>query len=324
MKFAILLLFCSLSWCAQAGGLELIGRIELPGVVGRFDHFAIDAKGRRLFVAALGNDTLEAIDVATRGRLKSVSGLHKPTGALYLVDSNQVAVAGGDDGTVRLFDAASWKPVKSLGGLDDADNARFDAAAKQVYVGYGDGAIAVIDPATMTRTASIHLAAHPEAFQLEPRGHRIFVNVPDAKQIAVVDREKQIVTATWPMQKFQANFPMALDEADHRLFIGCRSPPRLVIFDTSTGATVGDLAISADIDDLFYDAARKRLYLSCGQGWIDVIDQRDPDHYQLRERIPTRSGARTSFFSADLDAYYVALPQHGERAAEIRIFRPRK
>src|SRR6266516_2710927 len=159
---------------------------------------------------------------------------------------------------------------------------------------------------------------HPESFQLEQNGNRIFVNVPDAKHIAVVDRQKRIVIATWPMEKFRANFPMALDGANHRLFVGCRTPSRLVAFDTTTGKMVTDLEISGDTDDTFYDAKLKRVYISCGEGFVDVIDQRNADSYQSRERIASRAGARTSFFSAEMNELYLAVPQRGNQDAEIR------
>ncbi len=307
---------------AQSAGLKLIQTIPLPGVTGRFDHFALDAKGHRLFVAALGHNTLEVLDIEAGQRLKSIAGLHKPTGVLYLMNANQIAVANGDDGTFKLFDGSSYELVKSLGALDDADNVRFDAKAGTIYVGYGSGAIAVIDAATMKQTGSIKLAAHPESFQLEVQGPRIFVNVPEAEQIAVIDRQKQSVTAAWPMKEFRDNFPMALDEANHRLFVGCRKPARLVIFDTNTARVVTDLAISGDTDDLFYDAARKRLYLSCGEGLMDVVAQRDANHYERIERVPTASGARTSFYSPALDRLWLAVPQRGKQPAQIRTYQP--
>jgi DNA-binding beta-propeller fold protein YncE len=306
----------------QPAALRLIQTIPLPGVIGRFDHFAVDAKGRRLFVAALGNNTLEVLDVAAGQRLKSIGGLHKPTGVLYLASSNRIAVANGNDGTVKTFDGGSYELLKSLRGLDDADNVRFDAPAETIYVGYGSGALAVLDTAAMNLTGTIKLPAHPESFQLEARSRRIFVNVPDAKQIAVIDRQKQAVTGTWPMKEFQANFPMALDETNRRLFVGCRQPARLVVLDTATGKPVTDLAISGDTDDLFYDAARQRIYLSCGEGFLDVVTQRDADHYERIERLPTASGARTSFHSPALDRLWLAVPQRGRRSAEIRTYQP--
>jgi DNA-binding beta-propeller fold protein YncE len=307
---------------AAPATLKLIQTIPLPGVTGRFDHFAVDAKGHRLLVAALGHNTLEVLDIAAGQRLRSIGGLHKPTGVLYLASSNQIAVANGDDGTFKTFDGASYELLKSLTGLDDADNVRFDAKAGTIYVGYGSGALAILAATTMNLTGSIKLPAHPESFQLEAQGPRIFVNVPDARQIAVLDRQKQSVTATWPMKEFQANFPMALDEANHRLFIGCRKPARLVVFDTTAGKPVTDVAISGDTDDLFYDAARKRLYLSCGEGFLDVVAQRDADHYERIERVPTAAGARTSFYSPALDRLWLAVPQRGRQSAEVRAYRP--
>lgn len=303
-------------------GMGLIQTIPLPGVTGRFDHFALDPKGHRLFVAALGNNTLEVLDIAAGKRLKSIAGLHKPTGVLYLADPNQIGVANGDDGAFKLFDGSSYDVVKSLGSLDDADNVRFDPQARMIYLGYGDGGLALIDAATMRQTGSIKLAAHPESFQLELSGPRIFVNVPEAQQIAVIDRQKQSVIATWPMTQFQANFPMALDEANHRLFLGCRKPARLVVFDTTTAKPMADIAISEDTDDLFYDASRRRLYLSCGEGFLDVVAQRDADHYERIGRVATAPGARTCFYSPQLDRLWLAVPQRGKQAAEIRTYRP--
>ncbi len=307
---------------APAGTLKLIQTISLPGVTGRFDHFAVDAKGHRLFVAALGNNTLEVLNVEAGQRLKSIGGLHKPTGVLYLASSNRIAVANGNDGTFKTFDGGSYELLKSLSGLDDADNVRFDAKAGTIYLGYGSGALAVLDAATMNVTGSVKLPAHPESFQLETQGPRIFVNVPEAQEIAVIDRQKQSITATWPMKKFQDNFPMALDEANHRLFVGCRKPARLVVFDTTTAKPVTDIAISGDTDDLFYDAGRKRIYLSCGEGFLDVVAQRDADHYERTERIPTAPGARTSFYSPALDRLWLAVPQRGKQPAKIRTYQP--
>lgn len=324
MKTALMILATSLACAAQAAeaSLKLIQTIPLPGVTGRFDHFGVDVKGRRLFVAALGNNTLEVIDLTARKRLHSLSGFHKPQDVLYLPTRDQVFVANGESATLSILDGAAFKFLKTLGEMPDADNLRYDVSADLVYVGYGDGALAIVRVASAEKAAEIKLAGHPESFQLEQQGSRIFVNVPDAKQVAVIDREKPSVVSNWPMEKFQANFPMALDEANHRLFLGCRRPARVVVLDTAHGEPVADLAISGDTDDLFYDARNRRLYLSCGEGFIDVIGQRSPDSYQMRERIPTRSGARTSFFCADLDEYYLAVPQRGAQPAELRIYRP--
>ena len=315
-----LAVFAVCTHAADAPPLKLTKTIPLPKVKGRFDHFAMDAKGQRLFVAALGNDTLEVLDVAEGRHLKSIAGLHKPTGVVFLPEANQIGVANGEDGTFKLFDGVSYELVNSLGGLDDADNVRRDAKTKLIYIGYGNGALGVIDSAARQLIGRIKLAGHPESFQLESDGNRIFVNVPDARQIAVIDRENQAVMVTWPMEKLRANFPMALDEANHRLFVGCRRPARLAVLDTATGQPVTDIAISDDSDDLFYDPGRKRLYASCGEGFIDVIEQRHGDHDEPLAHLPTRGGARTSFYSGEAGRLFLAVPRSGGQPAEIRIF----
>ena len=307
---------------SEAEPLRLAHTIPLPGVKGRFDHFACDAAARRLIVSALGNNTGEVLDVAEFKRLHTITGLHKPTGALMLAEPPRFYFANGDDGTLRAFDAATYAPASQLGALDDADNVRFDGTAKLIYVGYGDGRLGVTDPATSKLLHSIPLAAHPEAFQLEARGSRIFVNVPDKKHIAVVDRVQRKVVTVWPMEKWQANFPMALDETAHRLFVGCRNPARLVVFDTTRGVPVADLEISGDTDDLFFDTKRQRLYVACGEGFLDVIQQRDADHYERTTRLATRPGARTCFFSPDLDRLFLALPERDGHEAELRVYEP--
>ena len=306
----------------QPAALKLVQTIPLPDVKGRFDHFAIDEKGGRLFVAALGNDTMEVVDVAEGKRLKSIKGLHKPTGVLYLPERNQIAVANGDDGTVKFFDGSSYELRKSIGSLDDADNMRLDPKTQLIYVGYGDGALAIIDSSKYQLIGDIKLKAHPESFQLEKTGERIFVNVPDRKQVAVIDRAKRQVIAEWQWEKVEANFPMALDEANHRLIVGGRRPPWLVIANTETGNLKKVYSISGDTDDLFYDARRKRIYVSCGEGFIDVVVQKDPDTYETLEKIPTRGGARTSFFSAGLDRLFLAVPERDRHDAEIRAYQP--
>jgi hypothetical protein len=299
--------------------LALKQSIALPGVTGRFDHAAADPATHRLFFAALGNNTLEVVDLAGGKRLHTITGLKKPTGVLFLADENLLVVANGDDGTCRFYDGTNYEEKGRVREVDDADNLRFDAKAKRIYLGYGEGALGVIDPATMKLTKSIALARHPESFQLEQDGSRIFVNVPDAKNIAVVDRTAGKVVATWGVDEFRANFPMALDEPRHRLFIGCRTPARLLVFDTQSGQRVADAPLSGDIDDLFFDAASSRLLASCGEGFIDVFHFEAPNHLSRTHRLPSAAGARTAFFTAGL-GFCLAVPHRGAQAAEIRLF----
>jgi DNA-binding beta-propeller fold protein YncE len=208
----------------------------------------------------------------------------------------------------------------TVDGLDDADNVRYDPQAKLLYVGYGGGALAVIDPEKAAKVADIKLDGHPESFRLETNGNRIFVNVPRAGEIEVVDRATRQVVAKWPMKSAKSNFPMVLDEDHHRLFIGCRSPAKMLVLDAQTGATVSEVDCISDTDDLFYDAANKRVYISGGGGSITVVEQTDADHYQVVETIKTASGARTSFFSPDTGQLYLAVPHRGDQPAEIRVY----
>jgi hypothetical protein len=309
-------------FAAERGkNLSLTQTIVLPGVKDRFDHFAIDTNTHRLFVAALGNDTLEILDVAAGKRLHTIRGLHKPTGVVFLPADNQIGIANGNDGTFRVYDGKSYKEIARVDGLDDADNVRRDARTGLTYVGYSDGALAVVDPRSWKVTSKVKLPAHPESFQMEREGNRIFVNLPDAKKVGVVDREAHKLIAEWPMEKFRANFPMAVDEPNHRLFIGCREPARLAILDSGNGRIVTALGVSGDTDDLFYDAGSKRIYISCGEGFIDVVEQQSPDAYTRLERIPTSKGARTSFFSPELREFYLAVPELDGKSAELRVYK---
>jgi YVTN family beta-propeller protein len=304
----------------NAALLHQVQVIPLDGVEGRFDHFALDPKTHRLFLAALGNDSVEVIDLTTGKVIHHIKGLAAPQGIAFAPDSNRLAIANDKDGSVRLYDASLLQPLATVDLKDDADNVRYDTAAHRFWVGYGDGALVAIDPDTTKKLADIKLDAHPESFHLEAHGPRIFVNVPKAGHIAVIDREKNAVIAKWPLKEAKSSFPMALDEADHRLLVGCRQPAKLLVLDTDTGRTITTLDISGDTDDLFYDAAAKRIYVSGGAGQITVIAQSDPNTYAVLGQVPTAPGARTSFFVPDSRTLYVAVPHRGEQKAELRAF----
>ena len=300
--------------------LRLIQTIPLDGVEGRIDHMAIDINNQRLFIAALGNNTVEIVDVHTGKRLHSLSELREPQGVACVPGANRLYVACGGDGTVKVYDAKSFDLVTTLRNLDDADNMRYDDAAKRVFVGCGSGALAIIDATTAKRVGDIKLAGHPESFQLEQKGNRIFVNVPTAKHVAVVDREKRSVIATWPLKSATANFPMALDEVNHQLFVGCRQSAALIAFDSDSGKEVAAAAIDGDTDDVFNDQKRSRIYASCGAGFIDVLDCTARLPYSVIDKIPTASGARTSLFVPELNRLYLAVPHRGNQPAEVRIY----
>lgn len=314
---------CFAVFCGHAAEPKVTKAIALPGVEGRFDHAAVDVVSHRLFFAALGNDTLEVVDVEAGKRLHTIPGLKKPTGVAFLARLNLLVVANGSDGTCRFFDGTTYAEHGRVTGLDDADNLRFDAKEKRVYLGYGDGALASIDPEAMKVVATIPLAKHPESFQLEENGPRIFVNVPDARQIAVVDRRAGRVTATWPVEDARANFPMALAEKEGRVFVACRQPARLLAFDLGSGKRVGEAAMSGDADDLFFDAPAGELMASCGEGFLDVFRFAPPGTITRTYRVASAAGARTAFFSAKLGALFLAVPHRGSQGAEIRVYEMR-
>ena len=301
--------------------LKLETFIPMADVQGRIDHMSIDLKGQRLFVAALGNNSLEVIDLKENKRVHTIPGLAEPQGIAYIPSANRLFVANGKDGSVRAFDAESWKMLKSIPYGDDADNLRYDASSGHIWVGYGGGALGVFD-LEGTKLADIKLSAHPESFQLEKNGPRIFVNLPRFRKIAVVDRKTRSVTGSWGTGGPLANYPMALDEQDHRLFIVTRLPARLIVLDTEQGKRVVSLPAIGDCDDVFYDERRHRIYAIGGEGGISVFEQRDSDHYNELGRVKTVSGARTGFFSPQLDKLYVAVRKRDSQSAEIRAYAP--
>ncbi len=303
----------------SAPPLRLIRTVSLPHVEGRIDHMAVDVQSQRLFVAALGNNTLEIIDIKRAQPVHTISGLREPQGVAFVPSVDRIFVANGEDGSLRIFDGASYRLITTVPYGGDADNVRYDPRADRVWVGYGDGALGMVNDAG-AKLADVPLDAHPESFQLEKDGPRIFVNLPGSKRIAVVDRNIHKVIAAWTTGGPQANFPMALDEQDHRLFVVCRNPARLLVLDTSGGNVIASLPAVGDCDDVFYDSAHKRIYATGGEGAISVFRQQDADHYTEIAKIGTRQGARTGFFSPDLRLFFVAARREGRNPAEIRIY----
>jgi DNA-binding beta-propeller fold protein YncE len=304
----------------QTSLLRLVATIPLPNVEGRIDHFGIDLKGERLFMSALGNNTVEVFSLRTNKRLHTITGLHEPQGATYAPGANKIYVANGDDGTVRVFDGTTYKLLRVLHFSSDADDTRYDAETGRIYVGYGDGAVTAIDTADDKVLGEVKVQAHPEAYEVEKGGERMFINVPNAHEIAVGEWRTKRVVAHWRTDGYAANFPMAFDAHNHRLFVVTRRPPQLLILDSESGKMIAHTAAVGDSDDLWYDVHHKRIYISGGGGFISVIEERDADHYVPLERIPTAPGARTSFFAPELGRLYLAVPRRGSRSAELRVY----
>ncbi len=311
--------FCS--GTPRAVSIEFVQSVPMPGVSGRIDHLALNENKHLLYVAALGNDSVEVLNLDTSKSMRSLRGHSEPQGILYLPDGDRIYVANGGSGEVSVIETGSLRILETFSGMSDADNVRYDPKTRLVYVGFGSGALTAIPAGGGEKAGTIQLDGHPESFQLEQAGARIFINVPDAQEIEVADRTLSKVIAKWPMTDFRENFPMALDGGNRRLFVGCRRPPRLVVLDSESGRRVTDLSLSGDCDDLFFDSARGRIYAACGEGFIDVFDQRDIDHYVRIDHVPTVRGARTALYSPVVDQLFLAVPREGTNEAQIRVFR---
>jgi len=304
---------------AQPAPLELIATIPIANVSGRIDHLGYDAARQRMFVAALGHNTVEVLDTAKSEYLRSLTGFHEPQGVAMIADLNAVAVANGDTGTLQLLDAQTFQTrwTVEIGG--DADNVRYDAAAKRIYVAASGGLFAV-DAANGRIINRVRIDGHPESFQVETTGTRVYANVPGlmSSEIVAGDRANMTVAARWS-PGCGGNYPMALDESTSRIFVGCRRPAQLAAIDTRSGKVTASFNIVGDTDDLFYDAERRRIYVIGGEGYVDVL-QREGDAIQRVTRTATRAGARTGLWVPSLNHLYVAVPARGAERAEVRVF----
>jgi DNA-binding beta-propeller fold protein YncE len=321
---AILLAQQSQPVAIKSSPLVLTGAIPLPGVQGRIDHLAIDPKGR-LFISALGNNSVEVLDLAGGIRAHSIAGIPKPQGVAYAPEFKKLFV-GSDEGKLYVYDGDTYSITTSIDFGDDVDNLRYDEASKRLYIGYGveaTGAIAILDAATNARLPKdFKLGAHPESFQLAHDGPNIYVNVPDLKQVAVINRDTGSITR-WPLT-LEGNFPIALDELDHRLFVVTRAPARLVVFDTSTGHLMTSLPCVQNSDDAYFDASRKRIYVAGGEGFIDVFQQSDPQRYERIARVPSALGARTAGYFGKghkgFEVFYSVVPARADKSAEVLLY----
>jgi DNA-binding beta-propeller fold protein YncE len=326
---ALLAMVLLVSITANAQGtepLKLVQSIPIPNVEGRLDHMGVDVAGKRLFVAALGNNSLEVIDLEQGKWVQSVSGLSKPQGVYYIPNLKKVFVANGTDGSCRVFSGSPLGKVGTLPLSLGADLMEYDSNSKLLYVGHGGkdagkdyGEFAMIDGAKGAQVGNIKMEAHPGGIAIERHG-RVFVTIPEKNKIAVIDSKKREVIATWDLPKTEQPVSLALDEAHHRLFVGSRKPPLITVINTNSGEPVASMETIGLLDGIAYDATRKRIYASGGEGFLGVYEQRDADHYRPLARIPTAYMARTSLFVPALERLFVALPRQDHRDAEIEVF----
>jgi sugar lactone lactonase YvrE len=302
---------------------DLVQTIPLRGAPGRLDHLAIDTKAGRLFIANLSNNSLDIVDLKMGKLVKQVPDQQKIQGVAYVPDVDRIFVGNGRDGVCNVFEGKNYKLVRSI-KLDDADNVRYDPRTGQVYVTHAEDALSVIDPKNVEVKATIKLPGAPESLQLDPSQPRLYVNIPKPSQVAVVDTYKNEVVNKFPLTLAEANYPLAFDHKGGRLFVGCRNKPTVVVLDMTTGKELAGVEIPGDIDDLFFDASRERLYASCGAGFLAVLQRKEADRYEVVERIATGKLARTCLFDHESGRLYLPVPrQVGKDSPELRVYQAR-
>ncbi len=316
--FAIAFLFAG---SAKAADLELVQTIVLKGKPGAMDHLALDVKRDRLLLANKCNNSLDIIDLKAGKLVKQIANQQGVQGVAYSPDFDKIFVGLGIKGFCNIFDGESHKLLESIKFEDDADNVRYNPILKSVYVGHAEKSLGVVDAKSFDLKTDIKLPGTAEGFEVEKARPRLYVNIPNAAMVAVIDTAKNEIIAKYPVKMAGEFHPLALDEANHRMFVGCRKEPKVVVMDTETGKEITSVTIPGDIDDLVFDAKRKKLYATCGEGFIAVIKQLGADSYEAGEKIPTAKGAKTSHFNPEQDRLYVAVPrQEGKEGPEIRVY----
>jgi DNA-binding beta-propeller fold protein YncE len=314
----------TLGAAADAQSLKYLKTIDLKGKPGKLDHLTVDSKSQRLFQANKVNNTLDVVDLKAGKLVKQLTGQAGVQGIAYAADLGRLYVALGTGGYCNIFDGKDYKLLKTVKFEDDADNVRYNPRTHLVYVAHAEKALGVIDGKTFELKADITLPGQAEGFQLETRRPRLYLCAPSTNELIVIDTDKNKIIHRYPIKRAAGGHPVALDEANRRVFIGCRKKPMMVVMDSETGKEVAGVDIPRDIDDLFYDAKRKRLYASCGEGYLAVIKQKGANSYELAEKIATVKDARTSYFDPSTSRLYLAVPrQKGKKGPEIRVYEAR-
>jgi DNA-binding beta-propeller fold protein YncE len=306
--------------------LKLVQRIAMPGVQGHMDHISVDISGNRLFVPANGEkqNTVEVIDLKAAKWIASIPGQSRPQGTFYSTDFNTLFVTNGTDGTCKIFRGDSFKLVDSLLLGTDANQVGYDPDTKYLYAGLGDrnsGSLAIIDTSSNKHIGDIKTDARPGGITFEKLGPRIFVNLNGATKLGVLDRKKREQITTWPVAGAENYGPLALDESHHRLFLGSRKPPMLIVFDTESGKQITQLDSVPSIDGVWYDATRKRIYVT-GNGAIAVYDQHGADDYAPMVKLASETDSQPSLWVPQFNRLYISVPQDGNRAAEVLVYEP--
>jgi DNA-binding beta-propeller fold protein YncE len=322
--FILFAFFISISSCKSQAifgekYLQLEKTIVLPNVSGRIDHMDVNLKEKIVYVAALGNNSLEVVGLANGKMIHSIHGLQEPQGVGYVPQTNEIFVANGGSGDCYFYNASTFAKTATIHLSSDADDVRYDSASHTIYVGYGEGGIAVIDALTHAQKGAVELPGHPEGFQIDKKANIILVNIPDRNMIGIIDLPQLKLINSWKRNEPSANFPMALDLENNRAFIGYRHPAKLLVLDIATGKEISSSDIAGDIDDLYYDAGQKRIYVSGGGGYINIF-QDDSKGFKKISNIPTRSGARTSLLIPRLHLYVLAERASSGKEAALLVY----
>jgi DNA-binding beta-propeller fold protein YncE len=314
---AFITLSCKFS--EQKSVLKAGQTIPTPNVKGRIDHLQFDATGQRLFVCALGNGSVEIIDLKKNAVAASIKNLQSPQGILFLPQEKKLIVSCGGDGFVRVFNSDNYNFLDSLYVGNDADNMRFDSLQQKIYVA-SDNGMTIIGLKEWKILKLIEMDGHPESFQIDKITRRMFVNVPDANEIEVIDLKSNIVSERWSLTDGKDNFPMVIDEKEHRLFIACRHPAKIIVMDDQAGTVLSAVGCSGDADDIFYDADTKQILLSCGDGFVDVFKDKGQNAFTQIDHVGSRALARTSFYVPAEKKFFLAVPAGLIDAAEVRTY----
>lgn len=300
--------------------LPLTRTFPLPGLTGKFDHFAVDLSGNRLFLAAAGDGAIGVLDLETGKLTQTITGLGKPHGLAWIAETATLYASDGKQADLKIYGGSPFKQSSALKLSDDADDMVFDARSKYLYVGHGDGSVAVVDTVKQELVANLEVNSHPEALEIDPIQDRIFVNVADSAEIAIVDGHTHAIVDHWKLTRAKDNVPLAYDAGHQVLFVGCRTPSRLLVLDGNSGKEMADLPADGDADDLFYDDALHRVYLIAGTGAIDVYEIDSPSKVRSLGVTHTAARAKTGLFVPSQHALYVGVPGSAGKPSEIRMY----
>lgn len=327
--FATIALAGTLAQAQQKQPLKLIKSVPLPTLKdGDFDHFTVDLQSNRLFSAAEENSKVLVFELKSGKLIKTLTDLKAPHSLVYRDDLKKLFVVDGDLGKIRTYDGTTYKNAGDIDLREGADSMAYDPATKYMYVVTGgsnakmpNSYLTTVDTTTGKKIGDIKLDSDDvESVVLDKSGPRAFVLIRGNNAFEVFDRQKQTLLATWPLMK-DATKPSAaaFDEAEHRLFVGTRNPGRLIVLDSNSGQVVASLPAASMIDDLAFDGAHKYIFFA-GTEFLDVFQERDAGHVELIGHVPTSFRAKTGIFVPELNRYYLGVPHHKNKIAELRIY----